>query len=844
MRAPGPWPPTPDAAVTRSPLSLSARSLFSLLSLCLLPLVGCGDKGDDDDDDDDNGDDGGANDADGDGFDADDDCDDDDPGVNPGATEICDEIDNNCDGFVDEGLTDSFWADADEDGHGDAAAEVEACDAPEGTVSNSDDCDDNESRANPSATEACDGIDNDCDGLIDDADDDVDPATAEYWFADEDADGYGDAANSVVACEPPSGTVYDDNDCDDADADQFPGADEVCNGEDDNCDGDVDEDEATDAGTWYADADEDGYGDATVARIACNMPDGYVADTTDCDDGDDTQHPGADEVCNGEDDDCEGDIDEDDAVDATTWYTDTDEDGFGDATTGVVACDAPSGTVDDDTDCDDTSALINPDATEACNGTDDDCDPTTGEDGMVSYQDSTGLFDITSLFTGTAGSPVWLSSTADSTIWFCDGTYYAYFDVDADTIFASLSGDAADVTIDAEGDSSIFDIDTDGVTLTIDGLTLEDGSGDGAVGGYSNTGGIVNCEATTTASTVNISNSTMTGGTGSLGGAIATELCDVDLDTVDISDCEADDAGGGVFVLYGDLDISDSTITDNIAEAGGAIYHYDGTATLSDADISGNTADYFGSLYAGYSDVTCIGSASTAGGFTDNVDATYAAIVLDSGSSLDATLCDFGTSSGSDDNDPIDIMTSTFFEYRFGDDRTVSCDDETCGSSTSDTGGDTTDDFGGISRLRGNIEVVTGTPTIDSFESYLTVTPDSGSTCTLYWYLLTASSTSGPWTVAWDDSTTASSGTGFFDSGDIGKVLEDGDYVMFATAWGSTCDVDYYRGATGSFGFSSSHYGYGSDSGFLTSDYTSATTTAPSAYSSSSVYYQTVTWTE
>ncbi len=102
------------------------------------------------------------------------------------------------------------------------------------------------------------------------------------------------------------GDGYDvPEDCDDTDASVNPGEIETCDSVDTNCSGD--EDDATDASTWYADADGDRYGDADSTDIACEAPSGYLDDATDCDDADDTVHPGAAEVCeNGIDDDCDG----------------------------------------------------------------------------------------------------------------------------------------------------------------------------------------------------------------------------------------------------------------------------------------------------------------------------------------------------------------------------------------------------------------------------------------------------------------------------------------------------------------------------------------------------------
>ena len=104
-------------------------------------------------------------DSDGDGFsECEGDCDDFNSAINPGATEVCDGIDNNCDGTIDEGVTTAFYADADGDGFGDASDTVEDCTAPTGYVTDNTDCDDTNATIYPGAPELCDGLDNDCDG--------------------------------------------------------------------------------------------------------------------------------------------------------------------------------------------------------------------------------------------------------------------------------------------------------------------------------------------------------------------------------------------------------------------------------------------------------------------------------------------------------------------------------------------------------------------------------------------------------------------------------------------------------------------------------------------------------
>jgi hypothetical protein len=313
-------------------------------------------------------------DGDGDGHPASEDCDDADATVNADAEELCDGIDNDCDGDIDEELTLTLYTDADGDGFGDPATQTEACTAGADQVEVGEDCDDADAAVYPDADELCDGVDNDCDG-------DIDEDGLSTWYTDADGDGYGDPGTAVESCAPEDDEVANGDDCDDADVAAAPGLDEVCDGIDNDCDGSIDGPGATDAATWYLDVDGDGYGDAGVSATDCEAPSGYTDNADDCDDADFDISPAGTELCDGTDNDCDGSTDEDDAADAATWYADTDGDGHGDAGTTTQACAAPSGYVSSDDDCDDGRADVSPSASELCDGsTDEDCDGTVDED--------------------------------------------------------------------------------------------------------------------------------------------------------------------------------------------------------------------------------------------------------------------------------------------------------------------------------------------------------------------------------------------------------------------------------------------------------------------------------
>ncbi len=209
---------------------------------------------------------------------------------------------------------------------------------PLGFVSNSGDCDDTSGGIHPGATEVWyDGVDQDCDGGSD---------------YDQDVDGH-------------DASTFGGTDCDDTDPDVFPGATEMCNGGDDDCDGLTDEGD----NVFHRDFDGDLHGDplVSVSLVCTSPPTGYVSDDTDCDDTDDSVHPGATETWyDGVDQDCDGESD-----------FDQDADGYDASTFGG-------------TDCDDTDPGVFPGATEMCNGEDDDCDGLTDEGDNVFHRDFDG----------------------------------------------------------------------------------------------------------------------------------------------------------------------------------------------------------------------------------------------------------------------------------------------------------------------------------------------------------------------------------------------------------------------------------------------------------------------
>lgn len=248
-------------------------------------------------------------DADGDGFPASEDCNDLVATIHPGGNEKCDDdgaIDEDCDGKIDDADDDvdgtrPGYFDADDDGFGDDDTLKEACELPAHYVEEGDDCDDNDPRVNPDATEVCDplDIDEDCDGVSDDDDDSVDPETYAQQYEDADGDGWG-ADEIAPACDPRVGQSNEPGDCNDNSAAINPEAAEIWyDGVDQDCSGGSDDDK-----------DGDGYDDKAHGG-------------TDCDDESALAHPGGTEIWyDGVDGNCDGksDFDQDkDGYDAEAY---------------------------------------------------------------------------------------------------------------------------------------------------------------------------------------------------------------------------------------------------------------------------------------------------------------------------------------------------------------------------------------------------------------------------------------------------------------------------------------------------------------------------------------------
>ena len=433
----------------------------------------------------------GYTDSDGDGYASTVDCNDADPAINSGAQEVCDgaNVDEDCDGLADDADVSvtgrsSYYADGDGDGYGVGQA-TSACEGPVGYALVNDDCNDADPAVNPGAVEVCDahGVDEDCDRLADNAD--ASATLRNTYYVDGDGDGYGGASTGEW-CELPGGYALTYTDCDDSQAAIHPGANEVCDSAnvDENCDGRSDNADGTAAGTAtvYSDLDGDGYGGAAAGSY-CDVPEGYVGSSTDCDDLDAAIHPGAAEVCDAAntDEDCDGVSDDVDILvtGQGTYYLDNDRDGYG----GPLAsawCDHPVGYTVDSTDCEDANLSVHPGASEVCDDVDNDCDASV-DDGLdclapvagsvlinggaayanssvliltLSAADNVGVAEmcVATTTTCTAWQPY--AETLDYTVGTGDTTVYASFR-DAAGLVSGVVSDAIDFDRTAPTDTTL-----------------------------------------------------------------------------------------------------------------------------------------------------------------------------------------------------------------------------------------------------------------------------------------------------------------------------------------------------------------------------------------------------
>ncbi|MBR9692228.1 hypothetical protein GOV06_05590 [Candidatus Woesearchaeota archaeon] len=355
------------------------------------------------------------------------DCNDTNSSIYPGAPEVCNGVDDDCNGTIDDGLPIACNVNADCGADGcilgtyytftcnnngtcfsycSNVTVITDIDLDGYDTECDNDCNDTNASIYPGAPEVCNGVDDDCDNLTDEGfaiicNTSLDCGTVGciagtyYSFTCNNNGTCLASCSNVTSITDNDLDGYDtecDGDCDDANNTIYPGAAEVCNGVDDDCNSTVDDGTICNQ-NFYCDSDVDGYA-PNVSNYVCtnysctvNLPVGcFSVPGTDCNDSDNSINPGAAEVCDGLDNDCDGEIDEGNTC-YKAFYCDNDLDGYkgilinhtcNDSICYVDAVPANCSLTQGD-DCNDTNISINPGATEIENGVDDNCDGSIDE---------------------------------------------------------------------------------------------------------------------------------------------------------------------------------------------------------------------------------------------------------------------------------------------------------------------------------------------------------------------------------------------------------------------------------------------------------------------------------
>lgn len=440
--------------------------------------------------------------------------------------------------------------------------------------------------------------------------------------AKPDADDSNDSGLTVKDAD--NDGYSDDVDCDDSDATVHPEADEVCDGIDNNCDDLIDGTDSVDATTMYADNDGDGYGDPETSALACEHEESWVADNTDCLDTDRFVHPGAVELCDDVDNDC----------DPTTTEN------------GLASYFLQGAGVEN------LSPLFL--------GTDETTPVQflADQDGELRFCPGTYFVNmeiaanVSVVGKGQGPSNVVFDGAANGSV--------------IEVLTSGIEFSVSNLTIQ-NGTGGTFNSGSLGggircqienatgyqVTGTLNGLIVSENTADGG-GGV----GVVGC-------VLDVSNTTITENYASeFGGGLAVfNFGGLTMSDVDIQGNVATEAGGGLYYFNFNSDTME--------------------VVLDDVTLDDNTSDAFGAGVFLGGDVSWASTTNSKTGMRGNYSADSGALAVIAGD-LETTNVDFGLSGTADSNQPFDLSYNGLGSaYNFEDDMSMSCEtDGICGTKT------------------------------------------------------------------------------------------------------------------------------------------------------------------
>ena len=531
------------------------------------------------------------------------------------------------------------------------------------------DCEDLRPDVHPDAPEICDNRDNNCDNLMDD--DDPALVTDLIWYADGDADGFGDPDTTTNACIIPSGHVGNAEDCDDGNAEIHPQAEERCDNVDNNCNGLLDDEDpavsTVDLIPIIVDQDGDGFGGFDSLVYACNE-DRAASNSLDCDDTNPNIHPDAVDYCDGVDNNCDDIFDPFDELvlildDGTPEVIDISQEIH--ITEGMELHN-----------CYDSFTPVDRLGIQTSLSWYNHRDNAQLMGSVLIYVNSNvNIYDLNIDVTGNFANEVCaentcypgLMCTMDDNVLFADGSIKNGFNVEGGNVFVR----ACNLTIE---NSDIFN----GISERGAGIYVEYGSVDlqnsYITGNQADQGGgIYIKEGSLTGENTHLSlNHALEGG------GIYAKDTTVAITSMLVQNNTAD-VGGGCWLMNSPSDFSNVFINDNVAQQGGGIYLSEESLHLLGSTLNSNVADSGGHVWMENGDIlweNTLGSFAQGGavwmesggtltcshtdtspfsGFFSNVHSTGGAINISDLGTFTGIDCDMGVEGQPEDNFETDI---------------------------------------------------------------------------------------------------------------------------------------------------------------------------------------------